>query len=594
VTMRRNNKSFLNAGDLDATIHNVRGGGIMASKKDLSIEEDLFAAGCKLLLGAARGEQALVTKLLEVNENHINFRDYDRRTALHVAASEGHLEMVRYLMDKGAQVNRSDRWGGSPLDDALRHRHKEVAAFLRMKGGTTGNADKRTNLISAAHEGDFDEVTMLIEDKVDVNCCDYDKRTAIHLSAGEGQYKILNLLLQSGGDPNVEDRFGGRPLDDAERNGHTDCANLLKSMGGKNGKADGIASPRGKKKKVFEDDLENSGHALSPDLNVDSMKVAWKDIEVLDKLGAGEFGEIFKCRWRGNVVAAKCVKSAAIEKEWNKRDGADELNKSLNATNKEIALNDFRTETAILRQLRHPNICMLLAYSTMKDHEVMISELMKCSLLDVFKAHKIQGSTMSKKKQIRYAIELTKGMNYLHTCQPPILHRDLKPANLLVDFKDTLKISDFGLAKLRPEKDAQKKTDSFTMTGETGSYRFMAPEVFRHESYDETVDVYSFAMIFYNLLAGHAPWPSMNGVRAVKAAAIEGSRPQVPRHWDTDIAVLIQQCWDENPKARPPFSHILEVLCEYHFTTFKETVDDMTSLDNNIVEGRAACGCTIS
>jgi serine/threonine protein kinase len=188
-------------------------------------------------------------------------------------------------------------------------------------------------------------------------------------------------------------------------------------------------------------------------------------------------------------VAAKCVKSAAIEKEWNKRDGAsDELNNSLNATSKQIALNDFRTETAILRQLRHPNICMLLAYSAMKDYEVMISELMKCSLLDVFKAHKIQGSTMSKKKQIRYAIELAKGMNYLHTCQPPILHRDLKPANLLVDFKDTLKISDFGLAKLRPEKDTEK--DTFTMTGETGSYRYMAPEVFRHEVYNETVDVY--------------------------------------------------------------------------------------------------------
>ena len=157
----------------------------------------------------------------------------------------------------------------------------------------------------------------------------------------------------------------------------------------------------------------------------------------------------------------------------------------------------------------------------------MISELMRCSLLDVFKAHRIQGTSLSKKKQLRYAIELVKGMNYLHTCRPPILHRDLKPANLLLDFKDTLKISDFGLAKLRPNKDIEG--DTFVMTGETGSYRFMAPEVFRHEIYDETVDVYSFAMILYNLLAGHAPWPQMNGVKAVQAAAIEGSRPMVPR-----------------------------------------------------------------
>ena len=115
-------------------------------------------------------------------------------------------------MEIGAKINRSDRWGGSPLDDALRHRHKDVAAFLRKKGGTTGNADKSTNLITAASEGDLDEVRMLIEDKVDVNCSDYDKRTALHLSAGEGQYAILKLLLDSGGNPNVQDRYDDRLL----------------------------------------------------------------------------------------------------------------------------------------------------------------------------------------------------------------------------------------------------------------------------------------------------------------------------------------------------------------------------------------------
>ena len=49
--------------------------------------------------------------------NNVNFRDYDRRTALHVAASEGHLDVVKYLVRLGANVNRSDRWGGSPLDE---------------------------------------------------------------------------------------------------------------------------------------------------------------------------------------------------------------------------------------------------------------------------------------------------------------------------------------------------------------------------------------------------------------------------------------------------------------------------------------------
>lgn len=156
-----------------------------------------------------------------------------------------------------------------------------------------------------------------------------------------------------------------------------------------------------------------------------------------------------------------------------------------------------------------------------------------------------------------------------------------------MDFKDTLKITDFGLAKLRPQKD-QQETEMFTMTGETGSYRFMAPEVFRHESYNETVDVYSFAMIFYNLLAGHSPWPTMNGVKAVKAAALEGSRPAMPRHWDTDLSNLIKQCWDENPNSRPSFSQILEKLNDIHFNVFQVTVDDAD------IVGRDGCSCNVS
>lgn len=91
----------------------------------------------------------------------------------------------------------------------------------------------------------------------------------------------------------------------------------------------------------------------------------------------------------------------------------------------------------------------------------MISELMRCSLLDVFRALLVEGGTMALRRSLRYAIQFAQGMNYLHTCKPYILHRDLKPANLLLDFSDTLKVSDFGLAKLRP-----------IMQGETDSAEF--------------------------------------------------------------------------------------------------------------------------
>ena len=95
------------------------------------------------------------------------------------------------------------------------------------------------------------------------------------------------------------------------------------------------------------------------------------------------------------------------------------------------------------------------------------------------------------------------------------------------------------------------------------SYRYMAPEVYRHESYTETVDTYSYAMIFFYLLDGKPPWPSENGVVEVKKASEEGDRPAIPRHWDQRLQNLLQECWSENPQTRPGFSKILHELNHY-------------------------------
>jgi ankyrin repeat protein/tRNA A-37 threonylcarbamoyl transferase component Bud32 len=570
---------------LDDTVHLIKGKGILASKKDVFVDPDEFAAGCKLLQAAALGNLHSVNALLKLHPNHVNFRDYDRRTALHVAASEGHMNVVIPLVEKyKSAINRSDRWGGSALDDAHRHRHADVIHYLRSKGASTGSTDHTTNLITAAAAGDIDELQLLLNGiggsqkgnsqnsksqrkidassrssssnpmltltKVDINGSDYDGRTALHIAASGGHAKVCRFLISKGAKVNALDNWGGRPLDDAIRMGKVQCMRVIKEFGGMSGKGKHLT------------DSSRKG-APAEDKN---LKVEFSELDVLDKIGAGAFGEIFKCRWRGTLVAAKCIKSTKIIEYWKednmitsaKLNGKDEMN----AEEVKEALDDFRVETAILRTLRHPNIVMLLGYSTTENFEVMISELMKCSLLDVFKSHIINHSRMSKKTQILYAQQLARGMNYLHKCKPPIIHRDLKPANLLVDASGTLKISDFGLAKVRPDPGLQEN-DKFRMTGETGSYRFMAPEVFRHELYTETVDVYSFAMIFYYLLAGRPPWEQLSGLKAVIKAATEADRPIAVRAWDSQLSGLMQRCWEETPSSRPPFSEILDELQEY-------------------------------
>ena len=262
----------------------------------------------------------------------------------------------------------------------------------------------------------------------------------------------------------------------------------------------------------------------------------------------GAFGDIFRCRWRGTMVAAKVINVAKVKSE-----------------ERDLALSDFRKETNFLQQLRHPNVCMLLGACLEAGHETMLSELMRCSMAEVLKTYQ-EGDRMPKSKAIKYSRQFAMGMNYLHLCSPPIIHRDLKPANLLLDFSDTLKVADFGLAKLRPLPKSGASnggaSEPFVMTGETGSYRFMAPEVFRHEEYSEKVDVYSFAMVTYNMLHGAAPWAHLNGVAAAKAAALDLDRPPVPRHWDARLASLLKDAWAADADARPSFAQVLTRLGE--------------------------------
>ena len=198
---------------------------------------------------------------------------------------------------------------------------------------------------------------------------------------------------------------------------------------------------------------------------------------------------------------------------------------------------------------------------------------------------------MPKRTQIIYAQQLAQGMNHLHKSHPPIIHRDLKPANLLIDFNGTLKIADFGLAKIRPNPE-QIESEVFLMTGETGSYRFMAPEVFRHEDYTETVDIYSYSMIFYHILLGNAPWAGLSGLDAVTKAAMDGERPLVPRHIDERLSTLLKRCWDESPRARPSFDEIIKCLNVYSHDVFKTDDRQVQMTPPSLSE--SGCRCVIS
>jgi hyperpolarization activated cyclic nucleotide-gated potassium channel 4 len=128
--------------------------------------------------------------------------DYDRRTAIHLAASQGHLEAVTLLIDEaGADPSPVDRWGGTPLDDAIRSGHGEVVAFLLGRGAKKGQRRvgarsatemKSAQLCDSAARGELERLRAMVErEGYDVDLGDYDHRTAIHLAASEGMLGVV-------------------------------------------------------------------------------------------------------------------------------------------------------------------------------------------------------------------------------------------------------------------------------------------------------------------------------------------------------------------------------------------------------------------
>lgn len=100
------------------------------------------------------------------------------------------------------------------------------------------------------------------------------------------------------------------------------------------------------------------------------------------------------------------------------------------------------------------------------------------------------------------------------------------------------------------------------MTGETGSYMYMAPEVFNHEQYSLSVDVYAWAMIAYQAFEQQPPFPGKRPMEAAQAA-LAGKRPPPPARVPSLLSNLVVAAWSADASQRPTFTTIVEVLSRF-------------------------------
>lgn len=185
--------------------------------------------------------------------------DYDKRTALHLASSEGHVNTVNFLLSlveeveenektsdeqgtrtspkksstggKYVDVSAIDRFGTTPLRNAIDGGHLECVKLLATAGATLAGMKPSIlahRLNSLVMNNEIEKLKLhVLYGAVDVNVWDYDRRSPLHIAAAEGREECVDLLLQCGANPMFKDRWGCDPIQEAEKNGYTDLVARL-------------------------------------------------------------------------------------------------------------------------------------------------------------------------------------------------------------------------------------------------------------------------------------------------------------------------------------------------------------------------------
>ena len=168
--------------------------------------------------------------------------------------------------------------------------------------------------------------------------------------------------------------------------------------------------------------------------------------------------------------------------------------------------------------------------------------------------HGEKNNELNDLERLNFALEIAKGINYLHSFNPPILHRDLKSLNILLNSNYNIKIADFGWARLK----------NIHMTIMRGTFQWMAPEVILKENYTEKADVYSFGIILSELWSREPPYkgiPAKDVANMVKKD--KNYRPIIPKEVPKEIKELMKLCWDFDPAKRPCFLEIINCIENY-------------------------------
>ncbi|KRH52965.2 hypothetical protein GLYMA_06G097700v4 [Glycine max] len=254
---------------------------------------------------------------------------------------------------------------------------------------------------------------------------------------------------------------------------------------------------------------------LEPSLAMDWLEISWDDLRIKERVGAGSFGTVYRAEWHGSDVAVKVL---------TVQDFYDDQ------------LKEFLREVAIMKRVRHPNVVLFMGSVTKRPHLSIVTEYLPSLYRLIHRP--ASGEILDKRRRLRMALDVAKGINYLHCLKPPIVHWDLKSPNLLVDKNWTVKVCDFGLSRFKANTFIPSKSVA-------GTPEWMAPEFLRGEPSNEKSDVFSFGVIVWELVTMQQPWNGLSPAQVVGAVAFQNRRLAISPNISPALASLMESCWEE-------------------------------------------------
>ncbi|KYO36852.1 serine/threonine-protein kinase TNNI3K isoform D [Alligator mississippiensis] len=528
-----------------------------------------------LHLASAKGFLNITNLLMEEGSKaDVNAQDNEDHVPLHFCCRFGHHEIVKFLLQSNFEVQPHvvNIYGDTPLHLACYNGKFEVVKEIIHLSGTESltkeNIFSETAFHSACTYGKNIELVKFLLDQnvISINHQGRDGHTGLHCACYHGHIRLVQFLLDNGADMNLvacdPSRSSGEKDEQtclmwAYEKGHDAIVTLLKhykrpqdespcneySQPGGDGSYVSVPSPLGKIKSMTK---EKADVLLLRAGLPSHFHLQLSEIEFHEIIGSGSFGKVYKGRCRNKIVAIKRYRANTY---CSKSD-----------------VDMFCREVSILCRLNHPCVIQFVG-ACLDDPSQFAIVTQYISGGSLFSLLHEQKRNLDLQSKLIIAVDVAKGMEYLHNLTQPIIHRDLNRAqleqplemhhNILLYEDGHAVVADFGESRFL------QSLDEDNMTKQPGNLRWMAPEVFTQcTRYTIKADVFSYALCLWELLTGEIPFAHLKPAAAAADMAYHHIRPPIGYSIPKPISSLLMRGWNVCPEGRPEFSEVVTKLEE--------------------------------